>query len=82
VARRYKKLEAIEIMVRIRDAVRADVKLLKELIDEMGLHERMSVFAIDIIAIIPIKPARGLPPSFRTAIEPEEASTCGGCRLR
>ena len=26
--------------------------------------------------------ARGLPPSFRTAIEPVEASTCGGCRLR
>ena len=23
-----------------------------------------------------------LPPSFRTAVEPEEASTCGGCRLR
>src|SRR5713101_3279382 len=29
-----------------------------------------------------IQPARGLQPSFRTAIEPEEASTCGGCRLR
>src|SRR5712691_7142777 len=24
----------------------------------------------------------GFAPSFRTAIEPEEASTCGGCRLR
>ena len=23
-----------------------------------------------------------LAPSFRTAIEPEETSTCGGCRLR
>jgi hypothetical protein len=26
--------------------------------------------------------ACGLPPSFRTAIEPKEASICGGCRLR
>jgi hypothetical protein len=26
--------------------------------------------------------AGGLPPFFRTAIEPEEAFTCGGCRLR
>jgi GNAT superfamily N-acetyltransferase len=32
-------------MVRIRDAERTDVKLLKELIDEMGVHERLSVFA-------------------------------------
>lgn len=32
-------------MVHVRNARRADVKLLKELIDEMGVHERMSVFA-------------------------------------
>jgi GNAT superfamily N-acetyltransferase len=32
-------------MVRIRIARREDVKLLKELIDEMGVHERLSVFA-------------------------------------
>ena len=38
-----------------------------------------AVVAFNIIPIIPIKLARGLPPSFRTAIEPEEAE---GCRLR
>src|ERR1039457_4558170 len=32
--------------------------------------------------LYPASAPSGLPPSFRTAIEPEEASTCGGCRLR
>ena len=32
-------------MVHVRNARQADVKLLKALIDEMGVHERMSVFA-------------------------------------
>ena len=32
-------------MVRVRNAQPADAKLLKQLIDEMGHHERMSVFA-------------------------------------
>jgi GNAT superfamily N-acetyltransferase len=32
-------------MVQVRNAQPADAKLLKQLIDEMGQHERMSVFA-------------------------------------
>jgi hypothetical protein len=50
--------------------------------DDHVVRARIAHGIQHIISIIPIKPAPGLPPSFRTAIEPEEASTCGGCRLR